>query len=124
MKYLTYFSRLIVGILFIFSGLIKANDTIGFSYKLEEYFSADVLNLEFLIPLALVMAAVICVFEVVAGIMVLIGSRPKLTNWSLMLMIIFFTFLIAFLGVSRHEEPRNSEKTFLDFFGHDQKAIS
>ena len=93
MKYLTYFSRLIVGILFIFSGLIKANDTIGFSYKLEEYFSADVLNLEFLIPLALVMAAVICVFEVVAGIMVLIGSRPKLTNWSLMLMIIFFTFL-------------------------------
>ena len=93
MKYLTYFSRLIVGILFIFSGLIKANDTIGFSYKLEEYFSADVLNLEFLIPLALVMAAVICVFEVVAGIMVLIGSRPKITNWSLMLMIIFFTFL-------------------------------
>ena len=93
MKYFTFFSRLIVGILFIFSGLIKANDTIGFSYKLEEYFSADVLNLEFLIPLALVMAAVICVFEVVAGIMVLIGSRPKLTNWSLMLMIIFFTFL-------------------------------
>ena len=93
MKFLTYLSRLIVGVLFIISGLIKANDALGFSYKLEEYFSTDVLNLEFLIPLAFVMAAGICIFEVVVGIMVLIGARPKLANWSLMLMIVFFTFL-------------------------------
>ncbi|MGC6470951.1 MAG: BT_3928 family protein [Flavobacteriales bacterium] len=93
MKYLTYFSRFFVGVLFIISGLIKANDAIGFSYKLDEYFSADVLNLEFLIPLSLVMAAGICIVEIVLGLMVLIGSRPKLTNWSLMSMIIFFTFL-------------------------------
>ena len=31
--------------------------------------------------------------EIVVGIMVLIGSRPKFANWSLMTMIIFFTFL-------------------------------
>lgn len=93
MKILTYISRFLVGILFIISGLIKANDALGFSYKLEEYFSADVLNLEFLIPLALVLAAGICIFEVVVGVMVIIGARPKLANWSLLLMIIFFTFL-------------------------------
>ena len=93
MKILTYLSRFLVGVLFIISGLIKANDALGFSYKLEEYFSADVLNLEFLIPLAFVMAAGICIFEVVVGVMVLIGARPKLANWSLMLMILFFTFL-------------------------------
>ena len=28
----------------------------------------------------------------------------------------FRIFFIAFLGVSRHEEPRNSEKTFLQIF--------
>ena len=39
------------------------------------------------------MAAGICIFEVVVGVMVLIGARPKLANWSLMLMILFFTFL-------------------------------
>ena len=57
MKFLTYLSRFIVGFLFIISGLIKANDTVVFSNKLEENFSEDVLNLEFLIPLQIVMAA-------------------------------------------------------------------
>lgn len=38
MKVLVWISRLIVGTLFILSGLIKANDPHGFSYKLEEYF--------------------------------------------------------------------------------------
>ena len=65
MHFLTLTSRLLVGILFIISGLIKANDALGFSYKLEEYFSA-VLNMEFLIPFAFVMAAAICIVEVKA----------------------------------------------------------
>ena len=38
MKILLWTSRLIVGTIFILSGLIKANDPHGFSYKLEEYF--------------------------------------------------------------------------------------
>ena len=35
---LIWFCRIAVGLLFIFSGLIKANDPLGFSYKLKEYF--------------------------------------------------------------------------------------
>lgn len=35
---LTHISRILVGALFIFSGFIKANDPLGFSYKLKEYF--------------------------------------------------------------------------------------
>lgn len=31
--------RIIVGVIFIISGLIKANDPVGFSYKMEEYFT-------------------------------------------------------------------------------------
>jgi uncharacterized membrane protein YphA (DoxX/SURF4 family) len=93
MKILTYISRIVVGVLFVISGLIKANDALGFSYKLEEYFSPDVLNLEFLIPFSFIMAAAICVLEIVLGIMVLIGSRAKITSLLLMAMILFFTFL-------------------------------
>ena len=47
MKYLVGFSRIFVGVLFIISGFIKLNDPLGFSYKLQEYFGADVLNLHF-----------------------------------------------------------------------------
>ncbi len=46
--------RILVGLLFIFSGLIKANDPLGFSYKLEEYF--EVFHITFLSPLAVSMA--------------------------------------------------------------------
>ena len=39
MKYFIAFCRVFVGVLFIISGLIKANDPLGFSYKMEEYFT-------------------------------------------------------------------------------------
>lgn len=93
MKILVSFARWVVGILFIFSGFVKLNDPIGFAFKLEEYFSPGVLDLEFLAPFALVIAILLVVFELVLGIMLLIGYLPKFTTWSLLLMIVFFTFL-------------------------------
>ena len=93
MKYITYISRILVGALFIISGLIKLNDPLGFSYKLQEYFSADVLNITFLEPYALGISIFVVVFEVVLGVFLLIGYKPKFTVWSLLLMIVFFTFL-------------------------------
>lgn len=93
MRYLLIFSRLLVGILFIISGLIKLNDPMGFSFKLEEYFSPGVLDLPFLMPYALAIALFVVILEVLLGIMLIIGFRLRLTLWSLLLMILFFTFL-------------------------------
>lgn len=93
MKLLVTISRIIVGGLFIFSGLIKLNDPVGFSFKLDEYFSTTVLDLPSLAPYALMMAVVIVVFEVLLGVFLLIGYKPKFTVSSLLVMIIFFTFL-------------------------------
>ena len=93
MKILTPISRIFVGILFIISGFIKLNDPLGFSYKLQEYFSAEVLNLPFLESYALAISVFVVVFEVVLGVFLLIGYKPKFTLWSLLLMIVFFTFL-------------------------------
>lgn len=93
MKFIVNVSRVLVGILFIISGFVKLNDPLGFSYKLQEYFGTDVLNLPFLEPYALGIAVIVVVFEVVLGIFLLIGYKPKFTVWSLLLMIIFFTFL-------------------------------
>lgn len=93
MKLITQFSRFFVGVLFIFSGLIKLNDPLGFSFKLDEYFSESVFNMPFLQPYTLTFAVVIVIAEVLLGVMLLLGYMKKLTLWLLMLMIVFFTFL-------------------------------
>ncbi|MEX0273427.1 MAG: BT_3928 family protein [Flavobacteriaceae bacterium] len=93
MKHLVGISRIIVGILFIISGLIKLNDPMGFSFKLQEYFSESVLNLPFLEPYALAISIFVVIFEVLLGVTLLLGFRVKFTVWSLLLMIVFFTFL-------------------------------
>lgn len=93
MKFITQISRVLVGALFIFSGLVKLNDPVGFSYKLDEYFAPDVLNLPFLQPLALSLAIILVIVEVLVGVALIIGFWRKVTSWVLLLMIVFFTFL-------------------------------
>jgi uncharacterized membrane protein YphA (DoxX/SURF4 family) len=86
-----WFCRIGVGLLFIFSGLIKANDPLGFSYKLEEYF--EVFHIMFLSDLAVCFAILLCAMEMVLGFALLIGVRSKQVAWGLLLLIIFFAFL-------------------------------
>lgn len=100
MKILVALSRIIVGLLFIISGFIKLNDPVGFSFKLEEYFSAGVLNMEFLTPYALTIALFVVIFEVLLGVTLLFGYRVKFTVWSLLIMIVFFTILTLYSAVT------------------------
>ncbi len=86
--------RWIVGLLFIFSGLIKVNDPLGLSYKMQEFF--EVWQLHGLNDYTLAMAMVMNVFEVVAGVAVIIGWHMRLFSWLLLLLIIFFTFLTGY----------------------------
>lgn len=93
LKMLTHISRVLVGLLFIYSGFVKLVDPIGSQYKFEEYFGADVLNLEFLIPYALPFSILLIITELVLGIMLLVGYKPKLTVWSLFGLNLVFLFL-------------------------------
>jgi len=90
---LLYISRLLVGSLLIVSGVIKANDALGFSYKLVDYFTEGVLGMEFLQPYTLVMAASICIFEILLGVALVFGLKTKLATTLNVLMVLFFTFL-------------------------------
>ncbi|QHI36285.1 hypothetical protein IMCC3317_16450 [Kordia antarctica] len=92
-RILTIFSQLFVGGLFIFSGFIKLNDPVGFSFKLTDYFAEDVLNLEFLSPYALWIAVFVVILEVILGVMILLSLYKKPVLWCLLGLIIFFTFL-------------------------------
>jgi len=93
MKVVVGILRIFVGIFFIISGFIKLNDPIGFAFKLEEYFGPTVLDLPFFTPYALGISIVVVVFEVLLGVFLIIGYKKKFTLWSLLLMIVFFTFL-------------------------------
>lgn len=92
-KFLVHSARILVGLLFIISGLIKLNDPVGMSYKLVEYFSEPVLNLPFFSPYALAIALFIVIAETVLGVFLLLGYQRKFTMWSLVGLIVFFTFL-------------------------------
>ncbi len=93
MRYILGVIRIFVGVLFIISGFIKLNDPVGFSFKLEEYFSPSVLDLSFLVPYALAISILVVILEVILGVMLIIGFKVKFTLWSLLGMIVFFTFL-------------------------------
>lgn len=90
-KSLLTFARIFVGILFIFSGLIKANDPLGFGYKLQEYF--EVFHIAFLNDFATAFAIIICAFEIIAGAALLLGIKSIQVAWGLLILIVLFTFL-------------------------------
>ncbi len=87
-------TRYIVGILFIFSGLVKANDPMGLSYKMQEFF--EVWGIHYLNDLSLFLSVTMIAFEIIAGVAVIIGWQFRLFSWMLLLLIIFFTFLTAY----------------------------
>ena len=93
MRYIIHFCRILVGVLFIVSGFIKLNDPVGFSFKLEEYFSQGVLDLPVFMPYALAISIFVVILEVILGVLLLLGFKRKITLWSLLGMIVFFTFL-------------------------------
>jgi uncharacterized membrane protein YphA (DoxX/SURF4 family) len=98
MKIAVQLSRILVGVLFILSGFIKANDTIGFSFKLEEYF--EVFHMPIFIPYAVNFAIFICIFEIMVGVALLMGAYSYLNAWLLLLMIIFFTWLTGYSAIT------------------------
>ncbi len=94
MKMFLTLTRWFVGILFIFSGLIKANDPLGLSYKMQEFF--EVWNIHWMDHFTLAFSLMMIVLEIVAGIGLIIGMHMKWIAWFLLLLIIFFTFLTAY----------------------------
>ena len=82
-----------LGTILIISGMIKLNDPLGFAYKLEEYYSADVLNIPFLIDFAFANGFMVSLAEIVLGMGIIVGYRIRQTLVLSMLMFIFFGFL-------------------------------
>jgi len=85
--------RIVVALIFIASGFVKAVDVVGFSFKLEEYFSPTVFNMPFFEAFALPIAVVVVALELILGIMLLLKLHLKKVLAALIALCIFFAFL-------------------------------
>src|SRR6185295_7780710 len=90
--------RWLVGLLFIFSGLIKANDPLGLSYKMQEFF--EIWGMTQFHSWTLASSVLMNAFEIIAGFALLLGWRIRLFSWLLLLLILFFTFLTGYTYVT------------------------
>jgi uncharacterized membrane protein YphA (DoxX/SURF4 family) len=97
MRFLRAFSRVFLGVVFIFSGFVKVVDPLGTMYKFIDYFNA--MHLEFLTAIALPLAILLCVAELVLGIMLLFNLLPKLAAWGTLIFMAIFTPLTFWLAV-------------------------
>jgi len=95
---LTTVSRLILGIVFIFSGFVKGVDPLGSTYKFTDYFNA--FNLGFLEPLALVLAITLAAMEFIIGVSLLFRFRYQLGVWTVLVFMSFFTMITLILALT------------------------
>ena len=96
-KTLLEFSRILLGITFLFSGFVKAIDPRGFAYKIEDYFTA--FGLSVLDSLALPLAVALCLLEFVLGAFVLLGLYRKWSTRILLFVMLVMTPLTFYLAL-------------------------
>lgn len=106
MKLIVNTARFLVGVLFIFSGLVKANDPLGLSYKMQEFFDVWARNaslssfMYWLDSYALPFSIIMITLEIIVGVGILLGIWKKFFAWLLLLLIIFFSFLTGYAVLS------------------------
>lgn len=98
MNLLVTITRILVGLLFIFSGLVKANDPLGLSYKMQEFF--ELWQLSRFDNWTLWMSVLMNGFEIIAGFALLIGWQKRIILWLLLALIVFFTFLTGYTYIT------------------------
>lgn len=99
MRFLTNVFCLLVGLLFIFSGFVKAVDPEGFAYKLTEYFLLDEFRFfltDFLMESALIQSVLICAFEIFLGFVLVLRYNLRFWMKPIVIMMVFFTFLTGY----------------------------
>ena len=107
--------RIIVGVLFIVSGLVKANDPLGLSYKMQEFFeiwntglassgsfikSPLIALFQFFHEHSLALSVIMITLEILAGVALLLGWMKRSVLNLLLVLIVFFTFLTAYAYLS------------------------
>lgn len=107
-SYIMTYLQSFCGVLFVFSGWVKAIDPMGTAFKMEQYFGEfesafSETWMSFISPLFPALSSIsiwfsvaMIVFEIVLGIALFIGYKPKLSAWLFFALVLFFTILTGF----------------------------
>lgn len=89
--------RILLGLVFVFSGFSKLVDPLGSTYKIQDYLAA--MGLDFFAPIALVVGIALATFEFTLGICLLLGINMKSTSILTILMMCFMTPLTLWIAL-------------------------
>lgn len=98
MRNLITFSRILVGLVFIFSSFVKGVDPLGTAYQMDDYFIA--FNINWASSLSLFLSITLSTFEFLLGIALILKLEFKKTAWALLVMMNFFIILTFYNAVT------------------------
>jgi len=98
MRILLIIARILTGLLFTFSGFVKAVDPLGSTYKFTDYFNA--FGLTWMAPLAFFLAMLLNTMEFLVGVSLLLNVKSKLASLGALLFMAFFTPLTLVLAIT------------------------
>lgn len=92
--------RILLGTVFLFSGLVKLNDPMGLAFKIEEYLSPGVFNMQFLAPLATELAVALITLELILGASLIMGRFKVFVLWALLVLNAGFTIVTFYSALT------------------------
>ena len=92
--------RTLIGVVFIFSGAVKAIDPLGTVYKIEDYLKAFGGFFTDLLPLTEVAAWGLIVLELLLGVCMLLNVRTQWTSWISLLFYCVMTPLTLYIALT------------------------
>lgn len=96
MNIIYHIARVIIGLVFVFSGFVKGVDPLGFTYKITDYLEA--FHLSFFSPLAMTVAMIFIILEFTIGLCLLFGIRKREATLGAFIFILFFTILTLIIA--------------------------